>query len=45
MRQDNSREKLKTGGRHSSMDVPLMLLLSPGRNLERISDPTTYLKD
>ena len=44
-RQDNSREKLKTGGSHLSMDVPLMLLLSPGRNLERISDLTIGLKD
>ena len=26
-------------------DVPLMLLLSPGRSLERILDPTKYLKD
>ena len=37
--------ELKTGGSHSYMDVPLMLLLSPGRNLEKISNPTTYLKD
>ena len=40
-----SGRSLKTGVRHSSMDVPLMLLLSPGRNLQRILDPTTYLKD
>ena len=45
MRQDSSKEKLRTGGRHSSTDVPIMLLLSPDRNLERILDPTTYLKD
>ena len=44
-RQDSFREKLSTGGRHLSMDVPIMLLLSPSRNLERISDPTTYPKD
>ena len=31
-RQDNSREKLKTGGSHLSMHVPLMLILSPGRS-------------
>jgi hypothetical protein len=42
---DSFKEKLRTGGRHLSMDVPIMLLLSPGRNLERISDPTIYMKD
>ena len=44
-RQDNSKEKLKTGGRHSSMDIPLIFLLSSGRSLERILDLTTYQRD
>jgi hypothetical protein len=44
-RLDNFREKLRTGGSHMSMDIPLMPLLSPGRSLERVSDPTTYLRD
>lgn len=39
---DSFREKLRTGGSHSSMDVPPTLLLSPGRSSKRILDLITY---
>jgi hypothetical protein len=42
---DNFREKLRTSGSHMSMNVLLLLLLSPSRSLERVSDPTIYLRD
>ena len=41
----NSRELLWTGGSHSSMVVPTMLLLSLGRSSEKISDLTTFPQD
>ena len=38
-------DQQKTGGSHLSMNVLPKILLSPGRNLGRILDPTTYPKD
>lgn len=38
----NFREQHRTGGSHSSMDVPTMLLLSLGRSSERILGLITF---
>jgi hypothetical protein len=41
----NSREQLRIGGILSSMDVPTILLLSPGKNSRTISGLIISLMD